>query len=77
MFLQTGVFLAALLGSAHAQAVGKEQTETHPKMTWKKCSSGGSCTSQSGEVTIDANWRWLHGTSDTKNCYDGNALLLM
>src|SRR5512142_2432078 len=72
MLFQTGVFLASLLGTTHAQAVGKEQTETHPKMTWKKCSSGGSCTSVSGEVTIDANWRWLHGTSDTKNCYDGN-----
>jgi hypothetical protein len=70
MFLQAGVLFGLVLG-ASAQAVGKEQTETHPKMTWKKCTSS-SCTSQSGEVTIDANWRWLHGTSDTKNCYDGN-----
>jgi len=73
MLVQTGVFLATLLATANAQGIGKEQTETHPKMTWKKCSgSGGSCTAQNGEVTIDANWRWLHGTSDTKNCYDGN-----
>ncbi len=73
MLIQTGAFLATLLATANAQAIGKEQTETHPKMTWKKCSgSGGSCTTVNGEVTIDSNWRWLHGLSDTKNCYDGN-----
>ncbi|KAI1504529.1 putative cellulose 1, 4-beta-cellobiosidase [Biscogniauxia marginata] len=63
---------AALLGFASAQQVGTQQTETHPKLTWKKCTSGGSCTAVNGEVTIDANWRWLHGTEGTENCYDGN-----
>ncbi|EOO02288.1 putative exoglucanase 1 protein [Phaeoacremonium minimum UCRPA7] len=62
----------SLLALASAQQVGKEQTETHPKMSWKKCTSGGSCTTTNAEVVIDANWRWLHGTSDTNNCYDGN-----
>jgi cellulose 1,4-beta-cellobiosidase len=55
-----------------AQQVGKQQTETHPKLTWKRCSSGGSCTAVNGEVVIDSNWRWLHDSSG-KNCYDGNA----
>ncbi|KAI1480095.1 glycoside hydrolase family 7 protein [Daldinia sp. EC12] len=63
---------AALLGLASAQQVGKEQTETHPKLSWKKCTSGGSCTQTNAEVTIDSNWRWLHSTSGTENCYDGN-----
>lgn len=63
---------ASLLGLTRSQQVGTQQTETHPKLTWSKCSSGGSCASQSGEVVIDSNWRWLHGTSDTTNCYDGN-----
>jgi cellulose 1,4-beta-cellobiosidase len=61
-------FLASL---AAAQQVGKETAETHPKMTWKKC-SGSSCTTVNGEVVIDANWRWLHTTSGMENCYDGN-----
>jgi len=60
-----------LVALATAQQVGKQQTETHPKMTWKKCTGKGSCTTVNGEVVIDANWRWLH-TSDNKNCYDGN-----
>jgi cellulose 1,4-beta-cellobiosidase len=29
------------------------------ELTWLKCPA-------------DANWRWLHQTSSTKNCYDGN-----
>ncbi|KAI1269323.1 glycoside hydrolase family 7 protein [Xylariaceae sp. FL1019] len=64
--------IAALAGLASGQAVGTQQSETHPKLTWKKCSSGGSCSSVNGEVTIDSNWRWLHSTSGTDNCYDGN-----
>ncbi|KAI0026062.1 glycoside hydrolase [Xylariomycetidae sp. FL0641] len=67
--------LAAALSAAttvSGQAVGTEETETHPKMSWKKCSSGGSCTEQSGEITIDANWRWLHDTGGYTNCYTGN-----
>jgi len=67
-------YLAAalpLMGVAMGQQVGKEQTETHPKMSWKKCTGKGSCTTVNAEVVIDANWRWLH-TSDGKNCYDGN-----
>ncbi|KAI0882938.1 glycoside hydrolase family 7 protein [Annulohypoxylon maeteangense] len=63
---------AALLGLASAQQVGKEQSETHPKLSWKKCSGSGSCTATNAEVTIDSNWRWLHSTSGTTNCYDGN-----
>jgi cellulose 1,4-beta-cellobiosidase len=64
--------LLSLIAAVQAQNVGTQQTETHPKLSWSKCSSGGSCTSQSGEVVIDSNWRWLHTTSGTQNCYDGN-----
>ncbi|KAF1993048.1 glycoside hydrolase family 7 protein [Amniculicola lignicola CBS 123094] len=65
----------SLFGAARAQQVGKEQTETHPKMTWSTCTGkgGNSCTSKSGSVTIDANWRWTHVTTGYTNCYDGNA----
>ncbi|KAI8635660.1 glycoside hydrolase family 7 protein [Xylariaceae sp. FL1651] len=54
------------------QAAGTQTTETHPKMTWQKCSSAGSCTTVNGEVTIDANWRWLHDIKGYTNCYTGN-----
>lgn len=64
---------ATLMGLAAAQQVGKETTETHPKMTWQKCNSGGSCTTVNGEVTIDSNWRWVHDKNGYTNCYGGNS----
>ncbi|KAK3998355.1 Exoglucanase 1 [Cladorrhinum sp. PSN332] len=64
---------AALLGAAAAQQVGKETTETHPKMTWQRCSASGSCSTVSGEVTIDSNWRWVHDKNGYSNCYSGNS----
>lgn len=64
--------LGGLLATAGAQQVGTQTSETHPKLSWQKCSSGGQCQTVSGEVTIDSNWRWLHETSGTTNCYTGN-----
>ena len=64
--------LTALLGVTTAQQVGTQTTETHPKMTWSKCTGKGSCTNVNGEVTIDANWRWVHDKGGYSNCYSGN-----
>jgi cellulose 1,4-beta-cellobiosidase len=61
----------SMLAVARAQKAGTMQSETHPKLSWSKCTSGGSCSTTSGEVVIDSNWRWLHDASGT-NCYDGN-----
>ncbi|KAH7312629.1 putative cellulose 1, 4-beta-cellobiosidase [Stachybotrys elegans] len=64
--------LLSLLAVARAQKAGTLQSETHPKMSWSRCTSGGSCSSTQGEVVIDANWRWVHTTGTSTNCYDGN-----
>lgn len=64
-----GAFLAAV---SDAQQVGTLTTETHPSMTWQNCTAAGSCTTVDGEITVDANWRWLHETSGSTNCYTGN-----
>ncbi|RYO81703.1 hypothetical protein DL766_006746 [Monosporascus sp. MC13-8B] len=63
---------AGLMGLAAAQQAGKQQTETHPKLTWKRCTGKGNCQTTNGEVAIDSNWRWLHSVDGTENCYDGN-----
>ncbi|KAF8153609.1 Exoglucanase 1 [Mycena galopus ATCC 62051] len=67
--------LAALLPVALGQLVGTNQPETHPALTWQKCTGTGgtSCTTQSSTIVLDSNWRWLHeGASGTTNCYTGN-----
>lgn len=68
--------VTALLSASAASAfqIGTYQTETHPKMSWSRCTGtgGSSCSSVSGEVVIDSNWRWLHVKDGYTNCYDGN-----
>ena len=65
---------ALMAGLARGQQVGTLQTETHPSMTWEKCTAAGSCTQQAGKVVIDSNWRWVHDktSGSTTNCYTGN-----
>ncbi|KAL6697090.1 Exoglucanase 1 [Trichoderma pleuroticola] len=63
--------ISAFLAAARAQQVCTQQAETHPPLTWQKCTASG-CTPQSGSVVLDANWRWTHDTKSTTNCYDGN-----
>ncbi|KZP29337.1 carbohydrate-binding module family 1 protein [Athelia psychrophila] len=62
-------FLAAVLG----QQVGTQLAETHPALSYQTCTAPGSCTTNAGQVTLDANWRWLHTTTGYTNCYTGNA----
>jgi hypothetical protein len=57
---RTLAIAASLLSVANCQLVGTETTETHPSMSWQSCTAKGSCTTKSGKITIDANWRWLH-----------------
>jgi len=65
---------ALVAGAVRGQQVGTMQTETHPSMSYQKCTSAGSCSTTSGKVVIDANWRWVHDktSGSTTNCYTGN-----
>ncbi|GLB38001.1 putative glycoside hydrolase family 7 [Lyophyllum shimeji] len=56
-----------------AQQVGTQQAETHPKLSWQKCTKSGGCVTQSsGAVVLDSNWRWVHNVGGYTNCYTGN-----
>ncbi|KAL0953573.1 hypothetical protein HGRIS_004789 [Hohenbuehelia grisea] len=57
---------------ATTHTVGTQQAETHPTLSVQKCTKGGTCTTQQRSVVLDSNWRWLHTTSGTTNCYTGN-----
>ncbi|KAF9525304.1 family 7 glycoside hydrolase [Crepidotus variabilis] len=65
-------FALATLAGIRGQQVGTYQTETHPSLTWQKCTKGGSCSTVSGSIVLDSNWRWVHKTGDYTNCYTGN-----
>jgi hypothetical protein len=75
MYRSLALASLSLFGAARAQQVGTSTAETHPKLSWKTCTGTGgtSCTTKSGSIVLDANWRWTHVTSGYTNCYDGNS----
>jgi len=60
-----------LLSCVSAQSIGTQQSETHPPLSWQSCTKSG-CTTTSGSVVLDSNWRWSHSLTGTDNCYTGN-----
>ncbi|KAK7216841.1 hypothetical protein V2G26_004844 [Clonostachys chloroleuca] len=60
----------SLISAAAAQKAGTNTAETHPSLSWKKCTGANSCSNVSGSIVIDSNWRWTN--KDGTNCYDGN-----
>lgn len=66
------IFSALFAGVAFAQQRGAQTEEFHPKFTLQQCDHVNGCSEESGQVTIDSNWRWVHKTGSTTNCYTGN-----
>lgn len=52
--------LSALAALVYGQQIGTNTPEVNPPLTWQKCTTGGGCTSVSGSITIDSNYRWTH-----------------
>ncbi|OWP06600.1 cellobiohydrolase precursor [Marssonina coronariae] len=70
--MSSRIALASLfLSLTSAQQIGTLTPEVHPPLTWQTCTAPDACTTISGNVVLDANWRWLHSSSGT-NCYTGN-----
>jgi cellulose 1,4-beta-cellobiosidase len=69
---RTAALVSTLAAAAYAQQAGTLTTETHPSLPMQSCSAGGSCTTLSTKIVLDSNWRWLHSTSGSTNCYTGN-----
>ncbi len=46
--------------------------EGNPTITLKECTIADGCTSRQAKLTLDANWRWIHHTEGSTNCYTGN-----
>jgi cellulose 1,4-beta-cellobiosidase len=65
------IFVTILVLVGLSLSLGTAGSESHPSLSWKQCTSSGSCSDQRGSVVIDSNWRWLHD-NNSKNCYDGN-----
>jgi len=66
--------VTSLLGVATAQQVGYIHGEQHPGITLKQCTLADGCLVEQQEVTLDAQWRWLHDGQDNNyhSCYKGD-----
>lgn len=71
MYTKATLASLSLLAGVRAQQVGTLTTETHPSLSYDTCTAS-TCTSNAGQVVLDANWRWVHSTSGSTNCYTGN-----
>jgi len=65
------VICIIVISFVQCQNPGKQKVEFHPKFTIQKCTTGNHCTDESGELTLDANWRWTHKLGGYVNCFDG------
>ena len=62
--------VATIAAVASAQQIGTNTQEQHLSMSIQEC-MGGVCENASGQVVLDANWRWLHNVGGYSNCYTG------
>ncbi|KAF8887099.1 cellobiohydrolase I-I [Infundibulicybe gibba] len=72
MFPKISLLSLTFLAVVSAQQVGTNTAETHPKLPWSKCTASGCTVQSAGAIVLDSNWRWLHSTTGTTNCYTGN-----
>ena len=56
----------------HSQQPGTFEQEQKPTILLKECTVTGGCTETQAKLTLDANWRWIHETSGSNNCYTGD-----
>jgi cellulose 1,4-beta-cellobiosidase len=66
------VLASSVLAVARAQQIGTNTAEVHPSLTWQTCTAPGVCTTTTGSVVLDSNWRWTHNVGGSTNCYTGN-----
>lgn len=72
MFPKLALLALSFAAVVYGQQVGTLTAETHPQISVQHCASGGSCQTENRSVTLDSNWRWVHSTSGSNNCYTGN-----
>lgn len=64
--------LSTYLATVRSQQIGTQMEEIHPELSIQQCATGGDCQTLSTSITIDAEWRRLHATNATTDCYTDN-----
>jgi len=72
MFWARLAYLLVVFSAVQSQKPGSLTDNAIPKMPMEVCQSEGNCQKVATGVTLDANWRWIHGKDGYENCYTGN-----
>ncbi|KAI0674559.1 cellobiohydrolaseI [Trametes maxima] len=72
MFPAVSLLAFSLLATVYGQQIGTLTAENHPRLSIQQCTGKNNCQTQQHSVVLDSNWRWLHSTSGSTNCYTGN-----
>ncbi|KAI0652478.1 cellobiohydrolaseI [Trametes meyenii] len=72
MFPSVALLALSYVAIAFGQQVGTLTAENHPKLSIQQCTGKNNCQTQQHSIVLDSNWRWLHSTSGSNNCYTGN-----
>lgn len=71
MYQEAALLSLLLAVGTKAQQAGTSAAETRPSLPISECTASG-CTTLNTSITLDANWRWVHTTEGSTNCYTGN-----
>ncbi|KAI0673755.1 cellobiohydrolaseI [Trametes maxima] len=72
MFPSVALLTLSYVAIVFGQQVGTLTAENHPKLSIQQCTGKNNCQTQQHSIVLDSNWRWLHSTSGSNNCYTGN-----
>ncbi|TEA20217.1 putative 1,4-beta-D-glucan cellobiohydrolase A [Colletotrichum sidae] len=69
MYYSTFLVILSTVHLVVTQKIGDLQEEIHPKLSWKRCSTS-TCETVQGEITVDAEFRWIHVVDDYRSCFE-------
>ena len=70
--MKTAAVLLSLSSLGAGQQVGSYVAEDHPSLTIASCTVADGCWAEKKSVVMDANWRWVHTTTEGSydDCFD-------
>jgi cellulose 1,4-beta-cellobiosidase len=71
MFLRSNL-LSLLYIYSTAQNSGSFESNYNPPISLQNCDSSGSCSNQNFQLTLDANWRWMHKVDSYEECLNND-----
>jgi cellulose 1,4-beta-cellobiosidase len=63
------IFSLAFINLVYSQSVGSFKSNFNPSISLHNCDSSGVCAETGAQITLDANWRWIHKIDSYDECF--------